>query len=297
MYFRTGVAASPDGIEAAGLSNLGRAPSFPEVRDALRRRLSQRIASRDQVLALLGGGLNFVANVCDRRCAATAAVAGGRDRGEETSWHRHLGLPHGLHELRQPDMACAFPAPRSRLDRICCNQAVGEGFDRKVSCAALEWQPEPSRRRAVSFRRSLPQRGPDACAPIPDRILDRPEWPRKVSLAWQVMLDSEPSAPPPRRLVLLKRAMRQAAKNFGFEASGPTGLLSHEDRLRVTMQFLRASEKGSAGGVSQCVQRCPVLKDLVDNPCDFHASPGRRLRLVRARAADVTRDRAMDELG
>ncbi|CAK0825379.1 unnamed protein product, partial [Prorocentrum cordatum] len=111
------------------------------------------------------------------------------------------------------------------------------------------------------------------------------------------MLDSEPSASPPRRLVLLKRAMREAAENFGFEASGPPGPLAHEDRLGVTMKFLRASEKGSAGGVSQCIQRYPILKDLVDNPYDFHTSPGRRLRLVRVHAADLARDHAIDELG
>eukprot|EP00959_Pyramimonas_sp_CCMP1952_P036459 763250-Pyramimonas_sp.AAC.1 len=42
-----------------------------------------------------------------------------------------------------------------------------------------------------------------------------------------------------------------------------------EDRLGITMKFLRASEQGSLGEISRCLEWYPKLCDLVDNPYDI----------------------------
>ena len=62
------------------------------------------------------------------------------------------------------------------------------------------------------------------------------------------------------------------------------------------MKFLRASESDNAGGISQCIERYPLLKDLVHNPYDFDSNPGHRLRLVRRHAVELAKDHAVDEL-
>ena len=291
-----GSTCSPEDVEAAGLQHLGRTPSFKELRNALRCRLAQKISNKEEVLTILGGDFNYVTDASDRRCTSSATSSGGRDGREETHWGRAIEVPHGLHELHQPEMTYSSPNARSRLDRIYCNQSTVENFDRKMVCAALEWHRELSRHRAISFRRTLPKRSVDEDAPLPEHVLDNPEWPHRVALAWQDLLAAEADPSSLRTLVCLKKAMRTAARNLSYSAAPSDGPASSEDRLGVTMKFLRCSEGGFATGVSQCILRYPLLKDLVDNPYAFDSNHGRRLRLVRLHAIELAKDHAMDEL-
>eukprot|EP00959_Pyramimonas_sp_CCMP1952_P137619 2880257-Pyramimonas_sp.AAC.1 len=126
--------------------------------------------------------------------------------------------------------------------------------------------------------------------------MENPAWPHRVALAWQDILAEEAHPSPLRRLVCLKKAMRTAAHNLPFSASPPEDAAALEDRVGVAMKFLRSSEAGSATRVSQCILRCPLLEDLVDNPCDFDSPVGRRLRLVRQHVAELARDHAVSEL-
>ena len=118
-------------------------------------------------------------------------------------------------------MICASPNSRSRLDRFYCNQSVVEGFDRKLTCAALAWTPRLSRHRALSFRRALPRHSSFETAPLADDVMENPEWPHRVALAWQDLLGEEAAPSALRKLVCLKKAMRTAARNLPFSASLP----------------------------------------------------------------------------
>ncbi|CAK0851716.1 unnamed protein product [Prorocentrum cordatum] len=294
-YFHTGAAMAQHDIDAAGLLHLHRAPTAAELREALRRRLAQQITHQDAALTILGGDFNYVAEVADRRCATTAVATGGRDRGEQASWQRQLALPHGLHELHQPDMSYASPTSRSGDDRLYCKQAATESLDRAMTCVALDWCPKLSRHRAISYRREVPRRTQGDHAPLPDQVIEHPEWPRLVALAWQDLLKDDPGGSSLKQLALLKAAMRRAARSLNYTFGSSADALTHEDKQGMTMKFLRSSERGSATGISQCILRYPVPTDLVDNPYDFSLGHGRRLRLVRQHSVELARSRAIDE--
>eukprot|EP00959_Pyramimonas_sp_CCMP1952_P129725 2712907-Pyramimonas_sp.AAC.1 len=93
-------------------------------------------------------------------------------------------------------MSYASPTSRSRLDLLYTSQSAVEGLHRAMMCAALAWCPELSRHRPVSFRREVPQRSAEMRSPLLDQVLEHPEWPRLVSLAWQDLLKDEPDASP-----------------------------------------------------------------------------------------------------
>ena len=63
------------------------------------------------------------------------------------------------------------------------------------------------------------------------------------------------------------------------------------------MKFLRASECGYIGEISQCILRYPPLKHLVGNPYVTGGNPTTRLQGVRDHAVALAREHALDELG
>ncbi|CAK0882116.1 unnamed protein product, partial [Prorocentrum cordatum] len=296
LYFRTGSEVKPHDVAAAGLEHMDRLPSFFELREALRRRLSSHIAPRDSALSILGGDMNYVADEQDRINMARMVSSGARDSREEARWDTMVAQPHGLRELHQPCMTYASPNARSRLDRLYCNQEHTHYLDYNMSCAALPWCPELSRHRAVSFRRARPCRDSDSAQPLADHVVDHPDWPSKVALTFGELLDQSPGASRLRKASFLEEAMRTAAAHLDGPAHAASGTLSAEDRLGTTMRFLRASERQSPSAVSSCISRYPALCTLVDNPCDFTGPPQARLRLVRQHALDLARDHALDEL-
>ena len=62
------------------------------------------------------------------------------------------------------------------------------------------------------------------------------------------------------------------------------------------MKFLRASEACSPERISRCLQRYPLLRDMVANPYDFTSPPGPRLARVRSHVMELQRDFTMQEL-
>ena len=152
LYFQTEAEVKDHDIQDAGLGRLGRTPSFAELRHALYRRLARQIAPRSSTLSFLGGDFNYVADPDDRRVAYSMELSELRDTQEQPKWKTCIEASFGIHELHQPNMTYVSPNSRSRLDRFYCNQDVTDGLGRHMACTVLEWKPDLSRHRTISFR-------------------------------------------------------------------------------------------------------------------------------------------------
>ena len=296
VYFPTGDSAHTDDMKEAGYDPAIRTVSNFELREALRHRLAQRMRPRDQVMTLLAGDFNFVTSATDRFCASSASATGGRDFRDHSRWRDIVEVPYGLHELHQPAHTYASPDSRSRLDRVYSNQWDTEFLDRQFTSTALHWVPNLSRHRPLSVRKFLPDTTDHAVKPIPDQILDHPDWPRQVSLAWHELLRAHPSATSIEQLKLVKEAMRQAERALGGRIGEASQAEDLEDRIGIAMRFLRAAEAGVPERVTRCLDRYPVLRELVVNPYDFSTPAGPRLVRVRRHVMDLQRDFTMQEL-
>ena len=231
VYFHTGDSIPIEDLLEAGYDPVTRPPSSAELRQALRRRISNHIKPRHSFLSLLSGGFNFVIGPGDRKCIETSGDTGARDRWEVNSWRRLVEKRHGSHELHQPALTYASPSSRSRLDRIYCNQYGVEYLDRTISCTALNWVAELSKHHPVSFRKNIPADNPAKERPIPNQVLDHPDWPRQVALAWHDLIDEHPETTALTQLKLLKTEMRVAERAIGTCLDSTPPAENLEDRI------------------------------------------------------------------
>ena len=102
----------------------------------------------------------------------------GQDRTAAVGSRKGAGEQHAMCSR----IVVISPNARSRLDRLFCNWEHTHCLHYSMSCAVLQWCPELSRDRAVSFRRLLPSRDTESLQPLADHIVDHPDWPSKVVL-------------------------------------------------------------------------------------------------------------------
>ena len=272
-------------------------PSFPMLRADLRSRIADAVRSEHEALTFIGGDFNYVADAQDRMSMHSGQHTGRRDNREQDHWRTIVETKHSFSELHQPCMTYAADSSRSRLDRIYSNMHVVEQFDRTLRCSALEWVPSRSRHRAVSFRRSSAQALPQAKRILPDHAVRHDDWPRRVLLEYHTRLAKAPDSGALQQLQLFKESMRAAAWNLDHDAPcTASDELDGEDKIGVVMRFIRASETGAAGAISDCILRYPYLKELVQNPYTFDTNPVQRLRLVRLHVVALAREHALHEL-
>ena len=224
--------------------------SFPVLRALLRDRLARHVANASQVLSILGGDFNWVTDAADRRTRSGATASGNRDAREERHFQAVLGRPFGLQEMHQAEMTFASTRARSRLDRVYCNQHVAEQLDRNIRAIALEWKPQVSDHRAVLFSRRLPQRPPADARPLTDAQVRHPDFARQVRLEYHQKVAECPGASSLQRLQMLKDSMRFVATHCIPPVGRMPEAVDLEDRLGVTMKFLRAAEAGAMGCIS-----------------------------------------------
>ena len=107
---------------------------------------------------------------------------------------------------------------------------------------------------------------------------------------------------PLQRLKWLKEAMKLVSKDIASQTHGargrPTGAAPEtpEDEVGVLMRFVRAAEGGYVGAISKCLEQCPNIASLVDNPYDRGLRHNGQLQRVRQRAVDLAKQHAIAEL-
>ena len=186
---------------------------------------------------------------------------------------------------------------RARLDRVYTNQHVAEQIDRHLRVSALEWRPDLSHHRAIFLSRSSPQRLLAAEKSLCMRGLNHHDFPRRLALEYFACLKdhSEPNAI--HKLRVYKDCIKRVADRLEGDLALPPQAVDLEDRIGVTMRFIRATEKGYASDISSCLLRYPTLKDLVVNPYSFTGNLSRHLLKVKDHVVQLARDHALDELG
>ncbi|CAK0893710.1 unnamed protein product, partial [Prorocentrum cordatum] len=98
------------------------------------------------------------------------------------------------------------------------------------------------------------------------------------------------------RLLMFKATMKEVAFRLDTDVGRPPAATDLEDRLGVTMKFVRAVEQGLAGAISSCLERYPHLADLIDNPYDVSGNLSLRLHAAKRHAIALAREHALDEL-
>ena len=265
-----------------------------ELRMRMRRILARAILPAHEVLSVIGGDFNWVTRAEDRVALANATASGQRDTSEERQWQAWISNLFQFAELFQVEMTHASASARSRLDRIYTNQHTAEQLDRRIQCAALEWPQDLSAHRAVIASRSAPQ-PVRTDRPIPDHVIHLKDWPCAVSREFHQLCSESPDISDVGKLKLLKTAMRHATKAVQVKQNMTTLAITLEDRLGITLRFLRALEFGRLGSVNSCLLRYPKLNDLVRNPYLKMGGDSSSWRRLQDHAMELARDHALDE--
>ena len=137
-----------------------------------------------------------------------------------------------------------------------------------------------------------PQKVPD---PEPYRQTLHEDWPRRVAIDFQRAVNKENGAPSPlRRLAFLKQSMCHVGARMARQMARPPPV-TLDDRLGITMAFLRAVEAAQLEKAKKLADIYPVLHDLVDVSAPFpHASAG--LQKVRNEAIQLARDSLEEDM-
>ena len=296
VYFPTGTTVLDQDTSLQNLdgtmpsSNLG-------LRMTMRRAVARAILPSHAVLTILAGDFNWVTRPEDRITLNDATLSGQRDASEERHWLTCIMKPFHFMELSQGEMTHNSASARSRLDRIYTNQHTADQLDRRIQCAALEWVPQLSAHRAVTASRCSPQQSDPDTRPIPAHVIQHRDWPCVVSREFHQLCKEEPGKSDVGKLKLLKTAMRHAAKTLQWNHDANSEATTLEDRLGLTLRFIRALETGRIGAINECLLRYPKLKDFVRNPYLVMGGDSFGWRRLQDHAVELARDHALDELG
>ena len=122
-------------------------------RQTAMKKLAARLNPTDKVLTVMIGDFNFVEEKQDRWDKENGKWTGDKDHQEAIYFHDTIGKPFKLVEWAQPQMTCETAKARSRIDRLYCIQHISHQLDRMCTIHALEWCPELSAHRPISFGR------------------------------------------------------------------------------------------------------------------------------------------------
>ena len=143
---------------------------------------------------------------------------------------------------------------------------------------------------------SAPSPQAQAVPSIPNYVFKLPEWRRRVALAWEDLNRHDTlEGGALRRLVLLKRAIREVSLRMHSEHSAAVADLEPDDCLGITMGFLRAIEGFDFTRARRLASRYPLLGTFVDlSRGDLHEDAG--LSRVRDHAVELARENLMGDM-
>jgi exonuclease III len=243
--------------------------SITTQRRNMRESIATRISPRNNVLTIIAGDFNWVAQEHDR-CAIDALKFTGKDDvREEQHWQQLIEDRSGLFEMHQPCYTCDTGHGRSRLDRVYTNYPVVDQLDKTIAAVALKWCPALSAHRALSFIRRTKSRTVDSTKPISIRTIQDPSWPMQTALIYHEMgrmQGKEPTAL--GNLRRIKEAMHEASRRIDSNrAQREQNEEDQDDQLGWAMRALRAAEKHRWGSLDRCVRKLPRLAEITQgNP-------------------------------
>ena len=94
------------------------------------------------------------------------------------------------------------------------------------------------------------------------QAVQHPDFARRVELELQEKRKSEPGATKTRQLVLLKDTIKEVSRRLEKEHRGHDLAITLEDRLGITMKYLRTAERGHLGEISLCLERYRICGSM-----------------------------------
>ena len=149
--------------------------------------------------------------------------------------------------------------------------------------------------KAICFARTSPDKGLRTTQRITAAVYNHRDFRRQTILEYSRLLEEDiVESNPPRRLILLKRAMHLAAKCIAKEVQ--TSIAEKAlDKIEWIMAFIRAAEKQSMGRMRQCAQACPdILKHC--NPANPEARSSDGFQELKTLVVSLSRENITDEM-
>ena len=268
-----------------------------DARQGMRERLGRAIVPPTQALSMVAGDWNYVALTEDRFSADPLRWTGGQQGPEEDHFQAVMGRPHSLIEFEQMEPTNFSGTGRARLDRAYANFGKDAQLDHGISCVVLPRPGRVSTHCPLSFMLQPPDREAGTPPPISSDVIRQPEWPERVRLSHAELIAAEPADRPAsgnRRLVLLKRAMRQVSTQMWHEQRAAKNR-GCDDRLSVVLRFLRAWDQGRYGAVRQLASQCGLGRDLESANRWSHRGE-LAVTMLRQEAMSLARAAYVDEL-
>ena len=194
-----------------------------------------------RALTVMAGDWNFVTASKDRCCCATGDWSGDRDAAIQQLFMDSLTSHFELHDWHQSFFTHQSALSRGRLDRVYCSSHIADQQDKHCSATAMGWVPGLSAHRPLSFAR---ESKPLDSAPnsLPGYVFRAPGYADMVHTIYEDSLRREVPEDAIRRLELFKRALVHAGHSMS-KALRDSLVTPAEDRLGLTMSFLRAAEE------------------------------------------------------
>ena len=259
--------------------------------------LKENIAPREEVLTILLGDWNWVAEDRDRWCFESKSWTGSRDREEAKCFSDLVLTPAGLHELHQSEPTCSVGQAVSRIDRVYVNHHASEYLDRQFACSVMGRTPL-SAHRPLTFKKVMPKTGDIdelPTSPIPNACIRNPDWARRVAAELQTLsIAPADFTNPIRRLVLTKRAMHNVSANMAREDK-PTMATTAEEKLGCILSFLRAANEVKIIKMQRKASELPEISKHVDpkNP-NAKYEPG--FTILQDLAVSIARQKVTEEI-
>ena len=282
-----------------------------DLRNAMMRKLATYLQPASQTLTLMVGDWNFTIHDRDRMSQTTGNWVAEASNSARV-FQEALARPYGLHEMEQDHPTHSSKYVLSRLDRCYTNKALADQQDHQQYCVLgprpglLDDPPPgstaPSDRSAPRLSTHRPilfgsRRPPDFRLRPPrlsEQIFRHPDFLRKVEAGYHACLLDEPQATGIRRLVLLKRAIQNAAQQLEAQVRTTPSEPGSVEPLSAAMVLLRAAEQGKVRRMKEALRWDPALADLIDCDSQNFQTDGSldriREHIVQLAQEDVNRD-------
>ena len=225
---------------------------------------------------------------------------GARDSSEEAHWESAVLSRHGMYELHQDEPTFSYPTGVSRIDRIYSNALGADQLDKKIGCAALDWDKAVSDHRPVAFARYSASKGKTEDGPLPGWVFKTTDWKKGTASRFlkkcnEFRLEAGCNPSGLQELRFLKDCMIEVGRELvRAKVCSPVGG-GKEEEGGVALAIARAMEANKPGRVASLLSRFPNLRSVVRSLDPITWTSDTRDALKRI-ALDKVRESLLEEL-
>ena len=263
------------------------------------------IASRNNVLTIIAGDMNFVESANDRCNANDPEQHGKIDKLEKSMVDKKWKFKHNMVECIQEEYTYRHAGAFSRLDRVYSNHHTVDQISNHFSCQALEWVDEKryedeiprSFHRAISFEKGTFKGDiPTTSVKLDPCITKDPKWREATDARFKekkAMADPNESDNPFKDLKRFKEAMQEAAVLIRDMDSHKV-VENTKDKLAATMKVIKALETNQVQKAKKLGRTYSKLDDWLHD--DTPAVSTLNLRRIKDHALELAKTELNEEI-